>query len=372
MLLVLAVIAVPASANVSAERTLSATTITPGSNLEVIINIADYGDAAQVLEKIPSDFTFVSTTFPHCELMKGDDGDVLSFILLDETNLTYTVKAPASECQGKFLGLLRYNITDSFAIPNSTVNVKKSPRHSSGGGGGGGGGAGGSPEAQSNVEFKELSQAFVSNGNHVKFEFSKGVTCIKYVEFDALKTTGKITAIAEMLKGKSGLVSGLPSGTVYKNVNIWVGSSGFASPGNIENPAIGFRVEKAWLKEKGFDASDIAIWHYADGWKELETQKDGEDDDTYVYFKAKTSGFSPFVILAKGDAAQQIGKNSEILPSESVTEGANTPAKDLEKVPAAESENTSEDETPSGLPGFLAVLSVGMLGAVYCVLRRNP
>ena len=49
------------------------------------------------------------------------------------------------------------------------------------------------------------------------------------------RISGKITTIVEMLKGQSKLVSSLPEGTVYKNVNIWVGSGGIANSDNIEN-----------------------------------------------------------------------------------------------------------------------------------------
>lgn len=360
VLMALVITAVPASADASAGRVLSAS-ISPGSNLQVTINVAGYGAGGQVLEKIPSGFTLVSTTHPYYDVLTGAEGDVISFTLLDESSINYIVKAPTTKTTYKFVGILRYNITDNLSIPDSSITVKSS----SGGGhssSGGGGGAGGSPEAQSNVEVKELSRAFVSNGKHVKFEFSQGVTCIQYVEFDALKTAGKITAIAEMLKGQSGLVSDMPAGTVYKSVNLWVGSGGFASSENIEKPAIGFKVEKAWLKENGFEASDIAIWHYADSWEELETQKTGEDD-THVYFKAGTPGLSPFAIIAKGETAQQIDEGSEILPLESATGEENSPAAEPEKI--------SEEEEPSGMPGFEAILSVGIIGAVYCVLRRK-
>ena len=78
--------------------------------------------------------------------------------------------------------------------------------HSSGGSGGGG--AGGSPEPQSNVEIKELSQTFIASGNSAKFDFPQKVTPVVYVSFDSKKTAGKTTTIAEMLKGKSTLVSG--------------------------------------------------------------------------------------------------------------------------------------------------------------------
>ena len=58
---------------------------------------------------------------------------------------------------------------------------------------------------QQNVEVKENSQAFITSGKEAKFDFTQNATCVVYVTFDAKKTVGKTTAIAEMLKGKSSL-----------------------------------------------------------------------------------------------------------------------------------------------------------------------
>jgi PGF-pre-PGF domain-containing protein len=91
---------------------------------------------------------------------------------------------------------------------------------SSGGGGGSSGsssssGSGGSPDPQSNVEVKELSQTFITSGKPTKLDFTKNATCVVYVSFDSKKTSGKTTTIVEMLKRKSTLVSELSAGEVY-------------------------------------------------------------------------------------------------------------------------------------------------------------
>ena len=98
------------------------------------------------------------------------------------------------------------------------------------------GGAGGSPEPAKNVQVKEISQAFITNGKPVKFDFAKNATCVVYVSFDAKKTAGKTTTIAEQLKGKSTLVSELNSGEVYKYFNLWVGTGGFATSKQYRKP----------------------------------------------------------------------------------------------------------------------------------------
>ncbi len=179
---------------------------------------------------------------------------------------------------------------------NGGSSSSSSSKSSSSGGGGGGGGGAGSPEPASNVEVKELSQQFVTNGNHVKFGFPRNVTCITYVDFDPKRSLGKVTTIVEMLKGVSKVASTPPSGMVYRNANIWVGNAGTASPDNIENAVVGFRVEKAWIASNGVDESEIGLSRYSEEkWGELSARKIREDS-SYIYFEAETPGFSPFSI----------------------------------------------------------------------------
>ncbi|WP_281085436.1 NosD domain-containing protein, partial [Methanosarcina acetivorans] len=157
-----------------------------------------------------------------------EDSNETSFSYTYTSRGTYTAKLTAINANG----------TD---IKTTTITVEKK----SSGGSSGGGGGGGSPEASSNVEVKELSQVFITNDKAIKFNFAKNATCVVYVGFDAKKTAGKTTTIAEQLKNQSTLVSGTPSDKVYKFFNIWVGNSGYATSKNIENPVIGFKVEKA-------------------------------------------------------------------------------------------------------------------------------
>ncbi len=178
---------------------------------------------------------------------------------------------------------------------------------------GGGGGAGGSPEPQKNVDVKELSQAFVTSGKNVKFDFTKNATCVVYVTFDSKKTFGKTTAIAEMLKNKSSLVSELPEGEVYKSFNVWVGNGGIASEENIENPVLCFKVEKSWLQDKSIDPASITLnWYNDKKWEQIPVNM-SEEDEYYLYFTANVSGFSSFAITGKSNdaAAQEVSKQQE-------------------------------------------------------------
>ncbi|RXA20282.1 PGF-pre-PGF domain-containing protein [Methanosarcina sp. MSH10X1] len=344
----------PASAY-SAGRTLPSPVI-PGQEFQVKVN-AKYDAAGQILEKLPAGFTFVRSTLP--EKAVNVNGDEVSFLLMGETSFSYTLKAPTSAGDYKITGLLRdINKAESSVTPaDCSISVKQPPNGgggSGGSGGSGGGGAGASQEPQSNVEAKELSQKSVTAGKHIKFDFPKGATCIRYVEFDSKKTLGKVTTIAEMLKGQSKLVSSLPEGKVYKNVNIWVGSGGIANSNNLENAVIGFRVEKAWLEECGADESSLALWNYNKTWSRLETKKVGEDS-TYVFFDAKTPGFGCFTIVVPGEKI-------EIEP----IEDTNSPTSENDT-------NTAEDQekpSKSRIPGFESTIAVGVLGAVYLLRRK--
>jgi PGF-pre-PGF domain-containing protein len=172
----------------------------------------------------------------------------------------------------------------------NTITVLEGSSPSDGGGGGsnggsgGGGGAGGSPESQSNVESKEISQMYITSGNSVKFDFPQKATPVVDLSFDSKKTAGKTTTIAEVLKGESTLVSGLPSGKVYKYLNIWVGDSGFATPSNIENALVSFKVEKSWIEDQKIDKSLITLNRYIDNtWNPLPTNLSSEDDNYRLY-----------------------------------------------------------------------------------------
>jgi PGF-pre-PGF domain-containing protein len=170
-------------------------------------------------------------------------------------------------------------------------------------------------EPAENIEAKELAQAFVRDGEIIRFDFEKNNTCVLYVSFDAKTTAGETTAIAEMLKGKSFLVSDLPSDKVYRFFNIWIGDGKLATPKNIENATVCFRVEKSWLQNNSVNQSSITLNRYSDKkWTQLQSNLLREDSK-YLYFTAKTSGFPSFVITGKENSF--LGENKTEINSES-------------------------------------------------------
>jgi len=184
------------------------------------------------------------------------------------------------------------------------------------------------------------------------------------VGFDAKKNAGKTTTIVEQLKNKSTLVSGLPSGKVYKFFNIWVGNSGFAISKNIENPVIGFKVEKAWVRDNNIDWTSIYLNRYSDKkWEQLPAKLVGEDNK-YLYFTAETPGFSPFAITGKASISPE-ETATEILPEdESASSEENT--RDI----GSEAEKEPEKEESTGMPGFEMVCGVAGLLVVFLYIRK--
>ena len=239
--------------------------------------------------------------------------------------------------------------------------------HSSGGSGGGG--AGGSPEPQSNVEAKELSQTFVTSGKSVKFEFPRNATSVIYVSFDAKKTLGKTTTIAELLKGKSSLVSELPAGEIYKSFNVWVGNGGVASSKNIENAILCFKVEKSWLQNKSIDPASIALNRYSDKkWELLPVKMSGEDSK-YLYFMVNVSGFSSFAITGR---AKSTSEQQETSDNQKVSKQPD------EKLPSIGSVQLTSDPNDTVIkggnekktPGFEMVLGIICLLGVFLYQRK--
>ncbi|HWQ48456.1 MAG TPA: PGF-pre-PGF domain-containing protein [Methanosarcina sp.] len=257
---------------------------------------------------------------------------------------TYSVNLTAINENGTSSKITSIAVTKESS--SSDDNSDDGHSHSSGGSGGGGGG--GSPEPQTNVQVKELSKAQVSNGKTVQFDFTKNATCVVYVSFDAKKTAGKITTIAEQLKAKSTLVSVLDSGEVYKYFNLWVGNSGFATEKNIENPVVCFKIEKSWLQDKKIDQNSIILNRYSDKkWSQLPV-KLLKEDDKYLYFTAETPGFSFFAITGKAIEKEKV---AETKPSTDTSKlEKNNTASETETEQKTEQE-TGKDKTTS-IPGF--------------------
>lgn len=282
---------------------------------------------------------------------------------------TYNVNLKVSNANGTTSKTVAITVQEDSSSSGNSENSSNddsdsSSSGSSGGsshssGGSGGGGAGGSPEPQSNVEVKETSQAFVTSGKEVKFNFTKNATYVVYVTFNSKKTVGKTTAIAEMLKGKSSLTSGAPSDEIYKFLNIWIGNGGYGTSDSIENPVVCFKVEKSWIQDNNVDQSSITLNRYIDNeWNQLSTNL-SDEDDKYLYFTAKTSGFSQFAITGKTKVKESVNETESGLNIGSLDQKNESTATSVEQTPK-QKENTST-------PGFEMIYGIiGLLGVFLC------
>ena len=229
------------------------------------------------------------------------------------------------------------NVTDAAGNINSTfISVTRTAPSSSSGGGGGGGGTSG--EEYENIEFKDVSRVYISANTDASFTFSETGNDIQSIKYKALTSAGYISATIEVLKNTSALVKQAPPGNVYKNMNIWVGKYGYATESNIENPVIGFKVQRSWIQDNRIDEDSIKLNRHSDEvWTALPTTRTDEDA-TFVYFKSQTPGFSPFAITAneKTISSQVSIKGETAAESLSPVEGqpveTTTPDHEIESV----------------------------------------
>jgi clumping factor A len=151
-------------------------------------------------------------------------------------------------------------------------------------------------EPADNIRVNELAVRNIMGGCHVRFDFSENATCIKYIEFDPLMTFRKTIATAAVLKDISVFVQEPPAGRIYQYTDIFIGEKGAGTPNSFKNGLVGFKVEKAWIKDNKVNESLVTLqWYNNNSWGSLYTEKVGEDNN-YVYFNSEIPGFSCFAI----------------------------------------------------------------------------
>ncbi|NPE29422.1 PGF-pre-PGF domain-containing protein [Methanococcoides sp. SA1] len=273
-------------------------------------------------------------------------------------NGTFTQTTPLS------LGTNRIyaNVTDSAGNFNTTsINITRTSPPTSKSSGGGGGGGGTTGEAYENIQKKEVISQFVIKGDEISYEFEEGENAIDKIRFDALKNSGKISVTVEVLKERSSQVDKDPEGKVYRHMNIWVGKTGFATEQNIADPVIGFRVNNSWINDNNINESTIILNRYHDDeWNRLTTTKTGVGEG-YLYFEAKTPGFSPFAITGEENEAPIVTKEPAKMISSTIEDG----------------NSNGNAEVPStnqiGIPTFLSkiTLVVGVLILLLIYFKRK-
>ncbi|MBZ0174572.1 MAG: PGF-pre-PGF domain-containing protein [Candidatus Methanoperedens sp.] len=253
------------------------------------------------------------------------------------------------------------NHFSTFALLGTTTPTT-TPCSSCGGGGdsgsGGGGGGGKSAENVSNIEVIEKYDLQISKDALTSYRFTDKKNPIMYVNITGNTTLGIITASVEVLKNTSTLVSFPPEGLVYKNANIWVGTTGFATSKNIKDALIKFRVANSWMSENRVQNSAMVLEKWdGSNWIQLET-KFVSKDDTYSYFEGRTNSFSPFAIVAKAGGAQ---------PTATVTSTpAGTPTPGSTAKPGGDAGGI-----PSWIIGLIILVIIGAAAYYFLVVKKN-
>jgi len=258
------------------------------------------------------------------------------------------------------MGILLSSIMTATAIEvtgasteTNTVTGGSTVTYTSPSGGGGGGGGGGlSGENFTNIEVNEKYDLYIYKDKVTSYRFTSRGNPVVFVNITGNTSPGEIRTSVQVLKDTSTLVKEHASGIVYRNANIWVGTSGFAVSKNIKEAVIRFRVENTWISSNGLSQGDISMFKW-DGskWIKLETIVDGKDS-VYSYFEAKTDSFSSFAIVGlKGnDAASTFAAG--------VTDRAG---------PAQAAESPQAERSP----GFDVALMITAIYAVYQSGRRK-
>ena len=182
----------------------------------------------------------------------------------------------------------------SIKITSVSPNTPTTPSSSGGGGGGGGGGTSG--ENYSNIQLKEKYDLHIFKDKTTRYFFTNKSNPVMFINLTGNVNAGETGVVIEVLKNTSTLVRTKAPGKVYKNMNIWVGTSGFAVSRNIKEAVIKFRVESSWPVQNNMENSDMMMVRW-DGstWIPLEI-KELDKDKEFIYFVAKTYAFSPFAI----------------------------------------------------------------------------
>jgi len=199
----------------------------------------------------------------------------------------------------------------TFALVGSYPVSSTPPTSSSSGGGGGGGGGGTSGENFSNIILKERYDKFIYKDIVTSYKFSNINNPILSIDIVGNVNAGEIVTAVEVLKNTSSLVVSPASGNVYRNVNMWVGTSGFGTSKNIKQAVITFRIENSWFSSNNMKSGSIKMLRWnGSKWNPLETSEKSKDSN-YSYFEAKTDRFSSFVITGI-DNKEYITENSNI------------------------------------------------------------
>ncbi|MDP2845364.1 MAG: PGF-pre-PGF domain-containing protein, partial [Candidatus Methanoperedens sp.] len=209
-----------------------------------------------------------------------------------EANLT-----SGSDSRGNYVEVTTNHTSTWVALAAPAAPAPPAPVSVPGGGGGGAGVI--SPEPFHNIEMFEIMEDSLVANVPTSYILTAQDIVISEVLITPAKNFGLTSIRVEMLKELS-KIEGItpPIGIVYKYANIWAGAKELEGEEGIIDAFIGFKVETGWLAENNLEEDIIKLLRW-DGskWVTLDTTAKSRDEQ-FVYYEAKTPGFSPFAIVA--------------------------------------------------------------------------
>jgi PGF-pre-PGF domain-containing protein len=319
--------------------------VTPLNGITVTLTIGGISSNAITTNGTMADGTAVSGYYYFPVLPSGAITETSMTISASTTgkSVSTTVARAATEPQ-------KVDLTLSTGSGGTTPS-------SGNGGSGGGGGGGASGENFSNIQTRESREEIIAKDLPANYTFRTTEIPVYEIIIIGNVNLGLVNTQIELLKNTSTLVNMNPPGSVYKNLNIWVGTSGIATPKNIKDATIKFKVENSWLASGGFKDTDVVLVKW-DGteWIKLVTQPKNTDG-SFTYFEGKTNAFSPFAIVAiKG----YVG------PTETIPAQTEIPVKP--EITAAPTPTGASSTTTTII---VVVLAVVLVAAIYILKVRR-
>jgi PGF-pre-PGF domain-containing protein len=250
-------------------------------------------------------------------------------------------------------------VTEDVSVTRSESSVSSSSSSSSSSSNRGAGTTS-SGENNNNIQVSETKRQYISKNSKITYNFESEGNILQSITFTGLTNAGSIAAEVEVLKDISTIVDKPPAGVIYKNININVGNSNWASSENIAGAKVFFTIERSWIDTNNINIATIALNRYSDGnWDSLKTTKIGHDAD-FLKFEGETPGFSPFSITAEKISSTSDDEYGTGLGAESTISGEATDA-----IP----DKTSGE---GGLPGFSIIAAIfGLIIAVRQIDKRK-
>lgn len=232
------------------------------------------------------------------DLGKGKKGNSFGFSLpidedYDEGN--YYLNVGAWNLSDPSQDLVAFN-QDVINVNTVSPTDQKVIRRSGGGGGGGGGISTPPPLLAESAALYTSFHTF-NDDTESTIEIPSNYAS----ETGVSRLRGKTTAVTTVSFAVS-RVSDLPSNVPQPDSEVYrifeVVFTEFSTASEVEpSGSIEFKVTKEWINEKEYDAEDIMLLKYKEGWQELETELIDEDE-TYYYYEADMGSFSIFAITA--------------------------------------------------------------------------